>query len=356
MNKAPAIDLVKRAWKKITGKAGKEAAEEAAARLAALVPDAVLLGRLRKLCPDAELLERLLLKVERPETLEKYLGRMGPRELEKAIEATAARGVPQGLTEQQFAQMSVRIRAAAGRYGDDIRVQGSRAAGAASKDTKDIDVAIRVSPERFDEIIKERFKVPNPGGSKEKTMLHAIETGKIQRGELGLSGVGREVEKGLSMEVDISVIRIGGATDKGPVDDAEVNSSLVDLDDLSARLFVDGLGRDDLVSMLSPLVAGSVDGRWIDGDGVTLVVENNDDADPVRRSDRDGGFRFFALLVEVYFADSRTEQQRAKVVGQLLEHLWSRGLAAVAAADYEESLPHGGGVGELSLPWPTKPS
>jgi hypothetical protein len=197
----------------VSGLVKKIAAES---RLAALVPDAVLLSKLRQLCPDAELLERLLLKIERPETLEKYLGRMGPSELEKAIESTAARGVPQGLTEGQFAQMSARIRAAAGKYGDDIRVQGSRAAGAAAKDTKDIDVAIRVSPERFREIIKERFKVPKPGSSMERTMLHAIKTGKIQRGELRLSSVGREIEKELGMEVDISVVRIGGATDNGP--------------------------------------------------------------------------------------------------------------------------------------------
>jgi hypothetical protein len=137
------------------------------------------------------------------------------------------------------------------------------------------------------------------------------------------------------------------------VDPAEVNSDLVDLDDLSARLFVDGVERDELVSMLAPLIAGTVDGRWIDGDGVTVVVEHNDDADPVQRSDRDSGFLFFALFVEVYFAKSRTEQQRAKVVGQLLEHLWGRDLAAVAASDYETSLPHGGGVDEPSLPWPT---
>jgi hypothetical protein len=188
----------------------------AAARLRALVPDAALLARLRGLCPDAKLLERLLLKVERPETLEKYLGRMGPAELEKAIATTAASGVPQGFTQQQFADMSARIRSAAGKYGDDIRVQGSRAAGAAGKETKDIDVAIRVSPERFDEIIKERFKAPNPGSVKEKTMLHAVATGKIQRGELGLSGVGRQIEKEIGMEIDISVVRVGGPTDNGP--------------------------------------------------------------------------------------------------------------------------------------------
>jgi hypothetical protein len=48
-------------------------------------------------------------------------------------------------------------------------------------------------------------------------MQHAIKTGKIQRGELGLSGVGNAIAKEAHVkEVDISVIRIGGPFDNGP--------------------------------------------------------------------------------------------------------------------------------------------
>ena len=47
-------------------------------------------------------------------------------------------------------------------------------------------------------------------------MLHALATGKIQRGELGLSGLGRTLEKELGYKVDISVIMEGGKFDKGP--------------------------------------------------------------------------------------------------------------------------------------------
>jgi hypothetical protein len=137
------------------------------------------------------------------------------------------------------------------------------------------------------------------------------------------------------------------------MDGAQVTDEAVDLDDLSARIFVDGVERDELVGALAVLVEGDVDGRWIEGDGVTLVVEDNDEADPVRRTDRETGFLFFAVSVEVYFSPSWTEQQRARLVGRLLEHLWSRGMPALAAADYERALPHGGGLGEPSLPWPS---
>jgi hypothetical protein len=78
-------------------------------------------------------------------------------------------------------------------------------------------VAIRVTPEQFDKILAERFGTPTIETAKWRTMQRAIETGKIQRGELGLSGVGKSIQRELGgMEVDISVIRVGGPFDKGP--------------------------------------------------------------------------------------------------------------------------------------------
>jgi len=123
--------------------------------------------------------------------------------------------IPQGLTDEQFKAMTRIIREKAGRYGDNIVVQGSRAAGTA-KATSDIDIAIRVTQDEFDAIIAARFGKPNPGSAKSKTMDHAIKTGTIQAGEAGLSGARREVEDGLGIPVDISIIRIGGPFDNGP--------------------------------------------------------------------------------------------------------------------------------------------
>ena len=167
-------------------------------------------------CPDVQQLTRLMNQVDRPETLEKYLGRFTPDELEQRISETLLRDVPQGLTEEEFAALSGQVRAGASKYGADIRVHGSRAAGAGLGDA-DLDIAIRVDEARFKQILKERFKTPNPGSSAEKTMNHAIETGKIDRGELGLSGVGKQVGRDLAIKkVDISVVKIGGPTDNGP--------------------------------------------------------------------------------------------------------------------------------------------
>ncbi|MEU9447069.1 nucleotidyltransferase domain-containing protein [Streptomyces sp. NPDC048304] len=134
------------------------------------------------------------------------------------VEDTGAPGsgvTPQGLTAEQFADAARTVRAGAGHLGDDIVVQGSRASGTARPDS-DLDLAIRVSPDRFDELIRQRFGTPNPGSAKERTMLWAMKTGKIQAGEAGVSGVRRALEAQLGMDVDLSVIRQGGPFDNPP--------------------------------------------------------------------------------------------------------------------------------------------
>src|SRR5690606_34388394 len=96
-------------------------------------------------------------------------------------------GPPQGISAEQFESASDIVRIAGAKYGEDIVVQGSRAAGTA-RTNSDIDFAIRVSSERFEQILKARFKTPNPGSALERTLERARETGKIQTGELGLRG------------------------------------------------------------------------------------------------------------------------------------------------------------------------
>lgn len=123
--------------------------------------------------------------------------------------------IPQGLTAPDFAVVSAKVREKGSAFGADICVHGSRASGTAETDS-DLDIAIRVTAEKFEEILGQRFKHPNSGSALERTMLHARLQGKIQTGELGLSGLRRELEKLLKMRVQISVIRIEGPFDVGP--------------------------------------------------------------------------------------------------------------------------------------------
>ncbi|WP_379151048.1 nucleotidyltransferase domain-containing protein [Paenibacillus sp. sgz5001063] len=118
------------------------------------------------------------------------------------------------MTSEQFNNASSIIRQKVGSISDDIIVQGSRANGTARPDS-DIDFAVRVSPEKFDELITQRFGTPNPGSVKERTMQHAIETGKIQSGEAGLRSLRQELQKALGMDVDISIVKSGGPFDNG---------------------------------------------------------------------------------------------------------------------------------------------
>lgn len=129
--------------------------------------------------------------------------------------SATAKIIPQGLDANTFAAMSRTVRQKAGHLGNNIAVHGSRAAGTA-KTGSDIDIAIRVSSKKFNQLIRQRFGTPNPGSAKARTMQHAINTGKIQAGEAGLRGLRRSLSKQLQMPVDISVVRIGGPFDKGP--------------------------------------------------------------------------------------------------------------------------------------------
>ncbi len=47
-------------------------------------------------------------------------------------------------------------------------------------------------------------------------MMWAMDTGKIQAGEAGVSGIRRSLEAQLGMDVDLSVIRQSGPFDNPP--------------------------------------------------------------------------------------------------------------------------------------------
>ncbi|GAA1440453.1 nucleotidyltransferase domain-containing protein [Nocardiopsis tropica] len=124
-------------------------------------------------------------------------------------------GPPQGISQEDFDEGTALILDSVGDISNDIVVQGSRAAGTARPDS-DIDLAVRVNEEDFYRIIEERFNQPNPGSAKERTMLHAMKTGKIQSGEAGFKPLRIQLEKVFKMKVDISFILKRGPFDNPP--------------------------------------------------------------------------------------------------------------------------------------------
>lgn len=99
---------------------------------------------------------------------------------------------------------------------DDIVIQGSRGQGIARPGRSDIDVAVRVDPNKFDDLIRDAFGTPNPGSAKHRTMQMAIQEGRIVSGRAGLRQLRRALEDLIGLDVDISIIRRGGPFDTGP--------------------------------------------------------------------------------------------------------------------------------------------
>lgn len=127
------------------------------------------------------------------------------------------RSLPQGISSAQFQQMSKVLTDKLKALGLDgqIGVHGSRAKGTARPDS-DIDIAIVVDDATFDEQVRKAFGTPNPGSAKERTMQHAIDTGKIQTGEARLRREAEAIEAITGKDVQISIIKKGGQFDQPP--------------------------------------------------------------------------------------------------------------------------------------------
>jgi predicted nucleotidyltransferase len=139
-------------------------------------------------------------------------------------------GPPQGMTKEQFQQVSDRLRErlkqAADRTGDlgsDIFVHGSRGSGTAAVDA-DLDIGIRVSAERFDQLIQDKLARVKEGGDKWETLREALRQGRLHAGEAGISGIRKEIQRlineemnlGFAKGVQVTVIREAGPFDQGP--------------------------------------------------------------------------------------------------------------------------------------------
>jgi predicted nucleotidyltransferase len=127
----------------------------------------------------------------------------------------AVGNLPEDVSASQLDEAGKLIRSQASHLGEDVIVQGSRA-GHSARPASDIDFGLRVDPDRFDDLVRQRFGTPNPGSSKERTMLEALARGRIHTGEAGLRQLRNSLEDALGKKVDISVIKRGGLFDGEP--------------------------------------------------------------------------------------------------------------------------------------------
>lgn len=134
--------------------------------------------------------------------------------LRRLIERTRFR-LPVGITAAQLDEMGVLVRQATEHIDGEALIHGSRGSGVARLDS-DIDIAILVDDAEFDRLMDEAFGTPNPGSARERTMDHADLVGKIRTGDARLRDVRAQLMELLGYDVDISIIRRGGAFDQGP--------------------------------------------------------------------------------------------------------------------------------------------
>jgi hypothetical protein len=127
---------------------------------------------------------------------------------------------------------------------------------------------------------------------------------------------------------------------------------MAELNELECKIYVDAEGtKEELAKRLAPLLSAAVQGTTLSVPCGEIDVQRNDEFDETQRLEFPDGFLNFRFLVEVYTDDAGTPHC-SHVVIQMLEYFWAQGFPAVAACDYEDDLPNGGGYKSQSIPWP----
>lgn len=117
--------------------------------------------------------------------------------------------------------------------------------------------------------------------------------------------------------------------------------------DLYCKLFVDAdnLTRSELRTLLLGCLGNLVtDAEHMSLDSSTFAIDvrRNEDFDPLQCQEP-AGFVFFRYYLDIDAVPGQPLSVQVALVSQILECLWGRGYAAVAACDFEDNLPRRGG-------------
>jgi hypothetical protein len=134
--------------------------------------------------------------------------------------ATPNLKAPVGLSSSEFSSVSRVLRRELSDVSDDIVIQGSRASGRAGT-FSDLDIAVKVSPERFDKIVEDRF-TGNIPKSRLDRLGPAVKDGRIFARDAGIVQVRNKVAKVLNIsnklakqQIQITIVKKGGNFDNG---------------------------------------------------------------------------------------------------------------------------------------------
>lgn len=129
-----------------------------------------------------------------------------------------------------------------------------------------------------------------------------------------------------------------------------------DINTLDCKIYVEAnISRDELVGYVVNLLSGTASGTGFTKTVFTRYFEidimENNDFDENHRKDFPDGFLYFRYFMEFYALPGSASEARIALVTTVLQGLWSRGLPAVAACNYEDQLPYKGGYKSHSIPW-----
>lgn len=113
---------------------------------------------------------------------------------------------------------------------------------------------------------------------------------------------------------------------------------------LFCKIFVDiDISKEELVQRIADCTSGKNE-RWsVRTNWGEIDVVNNEDFDETRRLQAPDGFLFYRFYLEMEPEEYVPEETYIKSVGTLLGDLWEWNVKAIAACDFEKSLPMKGG-------------
>lgn len=115
-------------------------------------------------------------------------------------------------------------------------------------------------------------------------------------------------------------------------------------ENLYCKLFIDtDLSENSILVLVASILSGSIN-RWsVVTELSEIYVNKNDYFDMERRSEKQEGFLYSRYYLDIEPKENADEDNYINSISNLLQGLWTSGLKAVAACDFEEELPKKGG-------------
>jgi hypothetical protein len=110
--------------------------------------------------------------------------------------------------------------------------------------------------------------------------------------------------------------------------------------DLFCRLYLQtDLPHGELVGLLGRCVGGTVHFNSVRSQELDISVDENDLYDPERSGKGNDRWLYFRYTLEITPSQSADSREYVAAISRLLSSLWSAGIDAVAASEFEEQLP-----------------